>query len=375
MSAGLGRLVLFLISGAVAALALSCGGGATPVSPRAPTITPPPTPPPPRPLEWRGVPERITVVAGQPLPEDPEVVELVSGSTPVAGASVAASLHGPDGATAQMTAGSGDGEYLLLVTAERAGEWRVELTASLAGYEDAAAETLLVSVPDFDLNFDLAFWRDFVFDAYDCPTGPECDDVEVEERAIWVLPEHPDFHIASTGFTSAEIDRITRRLPQAVEQLTGEPFRGSIERGPDESLRRGVVVIPGLAHDDEEWGEDGVPCGIAYVGALAGEILLNLDCARVSSLQFEELLTHELGHALGFFHVPPPHLMQSTDWIGSADFTPPEISHALLAHALGRGAPYTDNSLEGTKRRKLQQIAPAEPPRVSCYRSRGRLHH
>ena len=359
-----GRLPLLLV-GAGLALAVRCGGGATSPPPASPTVAPVPTPPP-QPLAWRGVPESITVTAGQTPLEGPWVIELVSGTTPVEGASVAAALDGPPGAEIRVTAGSRGGEYLLFVTAEEPGEWRIALRASLAGYEDATAESSLVSVAAFDL----IFWRQFVFDAFDCPTASECAGTEVEERVTWVLPRQPDFHILTAGFTSAEVRMIARRIPRAVEQLTGAPFRGAIEMGEDELPRDGRILIRGLLADDEEWDTDDAPCGTAYVGAPAGAVTLNLDCARASPLVFDELLSHELGHALGFFHVDPPHVMQASDWIGRADFTPTEVSHALLAHSLGRGAPYTEDpgGTTFTAHQESRDPSPGRAVLISCYR-------
>ncbi len=360
-----GRLLVSLLAGAGLALAVNCGGGAT-GPPASPTVAPVPTPPP-QPLAWRGVPERITVTAGQAPSEGPYVLELVSGTSPVEGASVtAALLDGPPGAEVRVTAGSRGGEYLLFVTAEAPGEWRIALRASLAGYESATAESSVVSVAAFDL----IFWRQFVFDAFDCPTASECDGTEVEERVTWVLPRQPDFHILTAGFTSAEVRMIARRIPRAVEQLTGAPFRGAIELGEDDLPRDGRILIRGLPGHDEEWDTDDAPCGTAYVGAPAGAVTLNLDCARQSPRVFEELLSHELGHALGFFHVDPPHVMQASDWIGRADFTPTEVSHALLAHSLGRGAPYTEDpgGTTFTAHQKSRDPPPGRAVLISCYR-------
>lgn len=361
-----GRSFLVLLRVAVLGFAASCGGGGGTVAPpTAPTVGPPPAPPL-RPLAWRGVPERIVIEAGQPPSDDPYVVELVSGTTPVASASVTTELDSPGGATIRVTEGPNRGEYLLFVTAESPGEWRVELRASLEGHEDARAESLLVSLP----GFDLMFWRQFGFDAYDCPTASACGGLAVEERLLRVLPQVPDFYIHSTGFTSAEVQTITERIPRAAEQLTGVPFQASIEIGTEGSRRAGQVLIRGLAGDDEEWGTDEPPCGRAYAGAVAGEVELNLECVRVSKLVFEELISHELGHAFGFFHVDPPHVMQLEDWLGRADFTPTEMSHAVLSYSLGRGAPYSENPT-GTTFTAHQHPPEAERSGgvlISCYR-------
>lgn len=155
-----------------------------------------------------------------------------------------------------------------------------------------------------------------------------------------------------------------------MEQLTGLPFETSIEIGTEGSRRDGQVLIRGLEDDDEAWETDEPPCGRAFAGAIAGEIELNLECVRISALVFDELISHELGHAFGFFHVDPPHVMQLEDWLGQADFTPTETSHAFLAYSLGRGAPYSENPA-GTMFTAHQFPAEAERTggvRISCYR-------
>ena len=341
--------------------AVSCGGGGGP-SPSTPPVLRPAVEPL-QPLAWRGVPERIVVTTGQPSRPDPYVVELVSGTTPVAGASVRAQLEGPDGAAIRVTAGAEAGEYLVFVTAETVGEWTIALAASLEGYEDARAESLLVSLPEFDLTF----WRQFAFDALDCPTAVECGEEEVEERTLWVLPEIPDFYIDSTGFTATETRIIAERIPRVVEQLTGVPFRAEIVTGTEGEPLDGQVLIRAL--DEDDWEED-PPCGAARLGGIAGYVELHLECLRVSRAVFEELLSHELGHAFGFFHVDPPHVMQPEDWLGQADFTPTEISHARLAYRLGRHTPYTGHPAGTmfTAHRPPRRAARDGAGIISCFR-------
>ena len=219
-------------------------------------------------------------------------------------------------------------------------------------------------------KFDLRFWRQFGYDAYDCPTASACGGLEVEERLLWVLPDAPDFYIDSAGFTSAQIQTIAERIPRVVEQLTGAQFQASIEIGTEGTPLDGQILIRGLEDDDEVWGTDDPPCGTASLGAIAGAIELNLRCVRISEFIFEELVSHELGHAFGFAHVDPPHVMQLNDWLGQADFTPTETFHALLAYSLGRGAPYSENPVGTmfTAHQDPRQAVGKGTVVISCYR-------
>ena len=85
-------------------------------------------------------------------------------------------------------------------------------------------------------------------------------------------------------------------------------------------------------------------CGRASVGANPGTIWLNADSRACLDL---EVYAHELGHALGFFHVDPrvyPNaVMKPQGWrhnSGQYRFTGQEKYHARLAYEVGRGHEY-----------------------------------
>ena len=88
----------------------------------------------------------------------------------------------------------------------------------------------------------------------------------------------------------------------------------------------------------------GTRCGQALIGANPGFIELNANNRDCLDL---EVFAHEIGHALGFFHVDPavyPHaVMKPQGWqvdSGQYRFTAQEKFHARLAYQVGRGHEY-----------------------------------
>ena len=128
------------------------------------------------------------------------------------------------------------------------------------------------------------------------------------------------------------------RTPYYAGQLSGVRYTGRIESGPtDPGKRQGWIRVT------PEWlGED--KCGDARVGGNPGLIRLNLRWSQCLDL---EVFAHELGHAMGFWHVDPrlfPRaVMKQRGWqhnSGQYRFTNREIYHAQLAYEVGRGERY-----------------------------------
>ncbi|MDE2881746.1 MAG: hypothetical protein OXP70_07835 [Acidobacteriota bacterium] len=322
-----------LLVAALSPLVLSCGdgGGGAPAAP-----------PPPIPLSWNDVPDGITVRVG----EEEIFTALLSAAVPAtysaSASSGAATVTGREVRT---------GVYEVTVAGVEAGEVQVTLRANHTGYTTATAS---VDVVVEDL-FDESLWRELVFDAYDCPNGStnegcmnQWGERQVERRITSVLPSQPDWHILGGyvdgepwEFTSFQEQVVRDAIRNGVEQATGERFTGRITTGL--TLKDSYGWVDVLPMRDEFWEDLGrrPPCGVALVGATEGVILINLDALDVCDLA--SLMAHEVGHALGFYHV-----LNVGDYIMSPYLTeiPPEFSegeqfHALLAWELGRGAPFT----------------------------------
>ncbi len=79
---------------------------------------------------------------------------------------------------------------------------------------------------------------------------------------------------------------------------------------------------------------------------------------------FDSTFLHEVGHALGFFHVSEPrHLMYSpSSETGLTLFSSSEWYHANLAYQLGRDTPYGTLTGQST----LARPESADAPEAVC---------
>lgn len=201
--------------------------------------------------------------------------------------------------------------------------------------EDRFAPTTRTVRP-VDPRFDDAFWRQFVFNAYAAPD-------ELSWRTTKVLTIVPNVWIWTLDDTHQAEEAVRRLFPRTYRELTGRPYTGRIESGP---------------HDRNEWGWITVEFptslqaqrrGQALIGANPGRIKMVWDGwwhfgpgSTVGHWFFENTLQHEIGHALGFWHVSGTRDVMSVegnDWEHER-FTARERYHAQLAYEVGRGARY-----------------------------------
>lgn len=319
-------------------LLAGCGGGdsATPAAP--------PPPPPPQPLAWEGIPEGITVEVGETETFTATLSAAIDADYDISASSGAVEVTGE-----ALRAGVFQGS----VTGVEAGEVEITLTASQTGFVTATSSFEAV-VED---RFDLSMWRELVFDAFDCPNGftdESCRNFwgerDVESRITAVLPSQPNFHFVSRfrswRFTASHMQTMRDAIADAVEQITGETFTGTFASG--RNLRDEFGWVDVIPVGSEVFG-GGRACGGANVGATEGLILINVD--RLDDCDLFAVTMHEVGHALGFYHV-----LDLGDFIMSPILTeiPPVFSeteqfHAGLAWELGRGMPYTPDPRKASR--------------------------
>ena len=318
-----------LLGAGLSVLLTGCGGDSAPAVP--------PAPPPPHPLGWNGLPDEINVQVGETETFNATLTAAIDANFTISASTGAVEVSG-EAVRAGVFRGT--------VTGVEAGEVEVTVTASQPGFVTATA-SFDVIVED---RFDLSLWRELVFDAFDCPNGftdESCRNRwggrDVENRITAVLPFAPDFHLVSPGrgwrFTSAQEDTIRDAIRAAVKQITGQEFVGRITTGRSLKDQNGWVDI--IAVENDFWERPRGPCGAAGVGLTEGIALINVE--RLDACGLYPVAMHEVGHALGFFHV-----LNLGDYLMSPFLTeiPPVFSegeqfHAQLAWELGRGAPYT----------------------------------
>jgi hypothetical protein len=206
----------------------------------------------------------------------------------------------------------------------------VRVAVSAPGY--FTRETVVrTTTPTVDLfperGFDLAFYRQLVRDDFQKNRG------FIEPS--WVLEQAPSFYLEVEGAkgVSAEVGaRLEAVARQTVPALTGGKFQVTRwETGPTpRAPQAGWIVI-----ERADLGPD--ICGQATIGAVAGHIWLHSD--NVCNLS--GVFAHEIGHALGFFHVNSPSALMYPQARRSNISDAPierERDHAAFAYKRPRGS-------------------------------------
>ena len=220
---------------------------------------------------------------------------------------------------------------------------RTEITATFEELYATANVEITPAQPNETL------WRELAFNYLDCPpTEAVCD--PLEERVLRRLPvTSPNFAIASHTLSAEAIANLHEVLALGAEQITGEPYRGTIQEG-NGMRAENWITIEGVKEQDygTSWScsnafipEQGTAS--ASVGSIHGCILLGMDREEGST---QQTILHELGHAMGFWHTSNERtLMFNASSHRNRTFSAQEQYHTQLAYRHPRGTTYTEIKL------------------------------
>ena len=301
--------------------AVGCGGSSsgTPTTPSAPA-------PPP-------VPVNTWALAGT-------VVDTV-GRQGISAASVAPSWDlGPVSADAA-------GGYMLTAVASPPNPYKLTVSADgfvtreqWVSWQAGPRSGITLDLIRNSAPFSMEFYRQLVRGTYD------------QEGAPWGVlrwREAPRFYFKTLDQRGRPLERdvvtyIRDALTRAVPEFTGGLYAATVETGTETRPDTDGWINVLVRYDRSERST----CGTAFVGRNPGEITLIInDVCSCGSIKVPgSVVLHEVGHALGFFHVPDKRSVMYPWAPGncpSGNLSPAERYHAAIAYQRPRGNTDPDN--------------------------------
>ena len=199
------------------------------------------------------------------------------------------------------------------------------LTVSAPGYitRETRADARSVDLIR-EPGFDLSFYREFARGTLGAPAWP-----------LRVLAQPPAIYLQTAGLSASHVAMLAQTARDTLPALTGGRFQvGLWETGTEARPERAGWIVVDLIADDAR------PCGESTVGGSRGHIWLNTatKCTRAGlPTGYPSLFGHELGHALGFWHVSAPNMLM-TERVGQGTIASGiERHHAAIAYARAAG--------------------------------------
>jgi hypothetical protein len=301
-------------------LAVNCGGGSKSVT--APTPAAAPAPPPPWSLSGR--------------------VTATNTNTAVSRAHV----------DAFITAADTDASGAFTLTAPTGPPANQAFTATAAGYITRESvirlprtDSLTIDLISTAAPFDQTFYSQLARDAKDTPDA---------DYPLYRWSTQLKFYLRTQDengrpLTSQILETIRKGIREGVQYYTNNTYQAVIEEGPEQRPERtGYVNV-----EAKQVIPDGDYCGLSSsVGGNPMTIQLRIDVCGCGSIKVPvDVVEHEVGHAVGMFHVDgADNIMNATSTFNCRDVIPTarERYHAALMYARVRGNRSPDRDPGGT---------------------------